>query len=148
MDFDYLQIFTIKLGAFFAGLLGATITLMKKSEGSVLSRFGGYISAIFAIVYIVPGIVDIIRHTTGYQLNDVAENILAFVFGMLANSMIESFLDDPSTAFARWISNVKRFKKMIFGQTPVDLPSITDDNNKNRVTDEPVLPTSSDSPVQ
>ena len=144
---EYLQIFTIKFGTFFAGLLGATITLMKKSQGSVLARFGGYVSAIFAIVYIVPGIIDATRHLSGWEMGSAAENILAFIFGMIANSMIESFLDDPTMAFSRWIANFKRFKKMVLGQTPIDLLPITDDNNKNLVSDKPKLENSSDNAV-
>lgn len=113
------NIFTIKIGTFFAGLFGATITLMKRSEGSVLSRLGGYLSAIFAIIYVVPAVVEFIRYLFGYTMPDVGEHILAFSFGMLANSIIESFLDDPSGSVKRWISNFKGIKKSLTN-TPAD----------------------------
>lgn len=128
MDFDYSQVFIIKFATFFAGLLGATVTLIKKSRGSVISRLGGYVCAIIAIIYVMPALIESIKYVLNYQLPNVLEHILAFIFGMLANTFIENFLDDPAGSLSRWISNIKKFKKMIFNQTPIDSISIVENN--------------------
>ena len=135
-NFNLSDLFNIKLSTFFAGLFGATITLMKKGEGSILARLGGYISAIFAIIYVVPFAIDIVRYMFNYNMSLMAEQILAFTFGLLANNAVEKFLDDPAGAVKKWFNSFIVIKQAVLTNAPIEkVEKEKNDLSKETVTE-------------
>jgi hypothetical protein len=128
------SLFTIKIGTLIAGLLGASIRTLRKTEGSLQARIAGYISAIITIVYIIPFINWFLLWKFQIVLDTAAENFLAFVLGMLSQTITENFLDDPLNTIYNGTNIIKKLKRMFWnGEPATKTASIipTDESSKS-----------------
>ena len=128
------QIIQIKIGALIAGLLGALITMLRKSQGTIQARLVGYLTAIVTIIYVLPFISWFIEWKFQFVMHDTAEHLIAFILGMTAQRLTESFIDDPSGTFYLWTAQVKRFKRVVWNNE--SFTSVTDTKQN---TDNPLI---------
>ncbi len=104
----------IKTGTLIAGLLGALITMLRKSEGSLQARVTGYVIAIVSVLYFVPFLLWFFDWKFGLVLHSSAENLLSFVCGMLSQTATESFVDDPLGSVYKWTNGFRRLKRIVW----------------------------------
>jgi len=117
-NFQLQDFLSIKPGTLIAGLLGAFITMIRKTEGSLQARITGYLIAIIAVIYLVPFLIYFSEVKFNIVLHQTAEHLLSFIFGMLAQSVTESFIDSPAESVYRWAAGFKRMKRVIWnGET-------------------------------
>ncbi|MGI8642414.1 MAG: hypothetical protein ACR2MG_20995 [Pyrinomonadaceae bacterium] len=113
-----LQVLNIKIGTLIAGLLGALITMMRKSEGSLQARLVGYFTAFVSVIYVVPFLVWFLEWKFQIGMQSPAENLLSFIAGMTSQRFTENFIDDPAGSVYKWSANLKKFKRVVWnGET-------------------------------
>lgn len=110
----FIQVLNIKIGTLIAGLLGALITMLRKSQGSFQARIIGYITAIATVLYFVPFLTWFIEWKFQVVLHSSAEHLMSFVFGMVSQTLTESFIDDPYGSFFKWSYGLKKIKRVIW----------------------------------
>ena len=131
-------ILNIKLGTLIAGLLGAFITMLRKSQGSLQARLIGYVTAIATVLYVLPFLSWLIEWKFNFVLHDSADHLLAFILGMTAQRLTENFIDDPSGSIYAWAKNVKKFKRTVWNNDVIEtsiLPPVPVENDKKILTD-------------
>lgn len=101
----------IKISTLIAGLLGAFVASLRKSEGTLQARLGGYAMAVVTILYAVPFLIFLFEHY-GYPLHSTAENLLSFIFGTISKGLTEQFIDDPTGTIKRWAANIRLFRRL------------------------------------
>lgn len=108
------QLFSIKIGTLIAGLLGASIRTLRKSEGSLQARITGYLIAIFTILYLIPFFTWLFTWKFGLTLETPAEHLLSFVCGMTAQTITENFIDDPLGSIYQGSATIKKLKQVVW----------------------------------
>lgn len=117
------DLINIKAGTLIAGLLGALITMLRKSDGSLQARITGYVIAVISVLYLVPFLIWAIDWKFGLILHASAENLLAFIFGMLSQALTEAFVDDPLGSCYKWAAGFKKLKRVIWNGEAMDVKS-------------------------
>lgn len=115
------DLINIKAGTLIAGLLGALVTMLRKSEGSLQARITGYIIAIISVLYLVPFLVWGIEWKFGLILHTTAENMLSFIFGMISQTLTEAFVDDPLGSCYKWAEGLKKLKRVVWNGEAMDV---------------------------
>jgi hypothetical protein len=108
------SVFTIKIGTLIAGLLGASIRTLRKTDGSLQAR----------IIYVIPFITWFLMWKFGVVLETPAENLLSFVLGMLSQTITENFIDDPLGTISNGVTVFKKLKTIVW-KTNEPVQSIT-----------------------
>lgn len=130
-------ILNIKIGTLIAGLLGAFITMLRKSNGSLQAKFVGYITAIGTVIYLLPFVAWFVEFQFGIILHDSADHLLAFILGMTAQRLTENFIDDPAGSFYLWTANIKKFKRVIWNGESLNISKepnkiLTDETSEDK----------------
>lgn len=136
----YTQLLNIKIGTLIAGLLGALITMLRKSEGTLQARIVGYLTAIVTVLYVLPALIWFIQWKFNFEIHSSAEHLLAFILGMTAQRLTEHFIDDPWGSVYLWTANVKKFKRVVWNgesSSALKITPVTDSPpvNDNKVED-------------
>ena len=129
-------IINIKVGTLIAGLLGALITMLRKSQGSLQARLVGYITALATVLYLLPFLTWIVEWKFGFILHDSAEHLFAFILGMTAQRLTENFIDDPMGSLYLWAANFKKAKRVIWNNEALSIS--IEPNEKILTNDEKV----------
>lgn len=112
------QLFTIKAGTLIAGLLGALVRLLRKTQGSLQARVFGFLTAIITVLYLLPFLIWFCEWKFNLTLDKAAEHLLSFLLGMVAQTLTENFIDDPMGSCYKWVYGVKKFKRVVWnGET-------------------------------
>jgi hypothetical protein len=127
-NFSLNEILNIKISTLIAGLLGAFVASLRKSEGTLQARLGGYAMACVTILYAVPFIIFLCDHY-GYPLHSTAENLISFIFGTVSKGLTEQFIDDPVGTLKRWAANIKLFRRLF--SLPDSNPEKKEQENEN-----------------
>ena len=114
MQIELQEYLNIKATTLIAGLLGAFVTFLRKSEGSLQARISGFVIAIATILYLVPFLLLFVQWKFGIVPDRAAENLLSFVCGMLSQRLTENFVDDPAGSVYRWAANVRSLKRVFW----------------------------------
>lgn len=115
---SFIEILNVKISTLVAGLLGAFLTSLRKNDGTLQARLGGYLIAVITILYVLPFLIFlceiwVMPHFCGNcELPTRAENLISFIFGTLAKSLAESFIDSPMGSVKRWASNIGILRKL------------------------------------
>lgn len=123
--FNLQEFLNIKAATLVAGLLGAFITMLRKSNGSLQARITGYIIAIISVLYLVPFLIHLLDWKFGVVLHASGENLLAFVFGMLSQTLTENFVDDPLGSLYRGTAIFKKIKRVIWNGEALETLPVT-----------------------
>ncbi len=108
------DLLNIKTPVLIAGLLGALITMLRKTQGSLQARIFGYGIATISVLYLVPFLLWFIEFKFGLALHSSVENMLSFVCGIFSQTIVENFADDPVDSLYKWAANFKRLKRVIW----------------------------------
>ena len=108
------DLLNIKIGALLAGLSGAFVFFLQKTEGSLQAKMTGFVCAIISTIYMVPLIVWGFEWKFALVPHSTVEQAMAFVFGMLAQTITENFVDDPAGSLYKWAAGAKRIKRVLW----------------------------------
>jgi len=120
----------IKAGTLLAGLLGALITMLRKSDGSLQARITGYVIAIISVLYFVPFLLWFFDWKFGVVLHSSAENLLSFICGMVSQTLTENFVDDPLGSLYKWSDNFKHFKRVVWNGQSETTKTVPENNSE------------------
>lgn len=127
-------LFSIKAGTLIAGLFGALLRLMRKTQGSLQARLAGFITAIVTVLYLLPFIIWVLEWKYQLTLDKAAEHLLSFALGLIAQTITENFIDDPAGSFYKWVAGVKKAKRVIWNnettKTDETLSILTEKTNE------------------
>lgn len=124
------QLFSIKAGTMVAGLLGALVRVLRKTQGSLQARVAGFITAIITVLYLLPALIWFFEWKFQIVPDKAAEHLLSFALGMIAQTLTENFIDDPMGSCYKWIAGLKKMKRVIWnGET------INSENESKNLTD-------------
>lgn len=130
---DFFTFLNLNVASLIAGLLGATVTMLRKSDGTLQARLIGYVTAIITIIYLLPFLVWVFDWKFQIVLHSAAENMLSFVCGMIAQRLTESFVDDPMGTLEKIRKNSFRLKRILWNGETLEQskqPSKEDTDNK------------------
>ncbi len=123
-DFNIQAYLNINVATLIAGLLGALITMLRKSSGSLQARIIGFFTAVATVLYLVPFLIFFLNWKFGIVLHSPAENLLAFVCGLLSQTITENFADDPTGSLYKWAAGFKRMKRVLWDGEAGEPPKI------------------------
>lgn len=123
-------ILNMKAPVLIAGLVGAFITLLRKSEGTIQARAVGFCIAIATTMFITPIILWGLIYKFGIVPSPI-EIGASFIFGMVSQRLGESFIDNPMQTVVIWVDRCHQIVTLVWGNNETKIKEIVEKEKEN-----------------